>query len=213
MGAHARKAGLLGLQPLVSGIGIQFTTRRELPVIDQVVEEILEDLAGDDEPGLLDMPGVTPQRVKSLFEAAAEFYRQAPWKKSGQRLIKVQCPQFEGGPWYAMLLEENGIPGFILYDKLPMDGQATDQNSMLAVLFGNKEDLPAADLEAVEQYRWKVAGRKAYPAMYRRQGERVRAPLGWEQELLESCLRALPGFVSGRKLQGPVVLSWLPAGQ
>jgi hypothetical protein len=66
----------------------------------------------------------------------------------------------------------------------------------LAIVFGEKDNLPEADLEAVEQYGWKVAGRKAYPAVYRKEpGLTIRPPLVWELELLEGCLRAVPDFV------------------
>ena len=42
-----------------------------------------EHLLGKRRPGLLEMPGVTPEQVGNFFEAAAGFYQHAPWKVVG----------------------------------------------------------------------------------------------------------------------------------
>lgn len=219
---------LLGLQSQLPHFGIQFKKKKVLPVVDQVFEALIDDLAGDDQPGLLDMPGVTPRMVKALFEAAAHCYRQVPWKKLRQRTIKVECPKLKIHPWYAILTGQDGTPpGLVLYDDLEgldciqhgdMTVKEARQFSALAVLFGAIENLPEADQEAVEQYRWKVAGRRAYPAVYRKeQGGKLRSPVAWEQELLAGCLRVLPEFVQRRRKTPlnvasgtlPLVLEWL----
>jgi hypothetical protein len=153
--------------------------------------------------------------VKGLFEAAAFYYRQAPWKKIGERTMKVECLKFDSGPWYAVTMGEAGLTvGLVLYDSLETlerirRGDLSDEESgrltsALAVIFSGKEDLSEADLEAVEQYRWKVAGPKAYPSIYRKErGLTMRPPLAWEVELLEGCLRAIPEFVKAPKKRRP----------
>jgi len=44
-------------------------------------------------PGLLDVPGVTPDVAGSFFDAAATFFEQAPWKKAGERPIRISTRQ------------------------------------------------------------------------------------------------------------------------
>ena len=63
--------------------------------------------------------GVTPDAVGSLFDAAALFFEQAPWKKSGDRPIQVECHTFESGPWFAVVMGQGGVArGLVLYDNL-----------------------------------------------------------------------------------------------
>ena len=66
------------------------------------------------------MPGVTPARVAGFYEAAASFFRQAPWKKIGyESAIRVECNKFHSGPWYAVLMGQSGLTmGLAVYDDL-----------------------------------------------------------------------------------------------
>src|SRR5262249_10768720 len=104
------------------------------------------------------------------------------------------------------------------------DEESARISAALAVVFSEKEDLPEADLEAVELDRWKVAGPKAYPSIYRKeQGLTMRPPLAWEGELMEGCLRIIPEFVKAPKTKAarlevkvavatgelPLALSWV----
>jgi hypothetical protein len=74
----------------------------------------------------LDMPGVTPAQVGSFYEAAAGFFRQAPWKKVGdEAAIQVGCAKFPSGPWYAVVMGQSGLTtGLALYDDLKGVGTA-----------------------------------------------------------------------------------------
>lgn len=202
-----KEAPMVGLQTRLAALGIGVRVSDELPRIDQVFEDVTEELAGDRQPGIIDMPSVTPRMVRGLFEAAAEFYRQAPWKKVRERTIRVECSKFESGLWYAALMGQGGFAaGLVLYESLETlnrlkQGDLSEEEnarltSALGIIFGEKDNLPEADLEAVEQYGWKVAGRKAYPVVYRKEpGLAMRPPLVWELELLEGCLRAVLDFV------------------
>jgi hypothetical protein len=100
--------------------------------------------------------------------------------------------------------------GLVLYDSLETlnrikQGDLSEEEnarltSALAVVFGEREDLPEADLQSMEEYGWMVAGRHAYPAVYRKEpGLTMRPPLAWELELLEGCLRGIITFVRERK--------------
>jgi len=126
--------------------------------------------------------------------------------------------------------------GLVLYDSLGtlqciQQGNLSDEESArlsagLTVVFGEKEDLAAADGEAAEKHAWRIAGADAYPSVYRmEQGLSMRPPLAWELRLLEACLRGIPEFVrkKSRRLEPlPIivptaggelllVLSWVAA--
>ena len=61
----------------------------------EIVRELEDHLRGDEEgiPAMLATPGVTVELLQSVFEAAAEFYRSAPWiRLSNDQVIAVRYP-------------------------------------------------------------------------------------------------------------------------
>ena len=181
----------------------------ELDQWDFVFESLADYLNKDKPPGLLEMPGVTPEQVASFYQAAAEFYRKAPWRSmSYESAIRIACDQFESGPWYAVVMGQSGLAlGIALYDDLKMlrkvwAGQMSDEENAretvaLTVLFGDQTEVSATDLEAGRKAGWEVAGSEAYPSIFRKErGMTMRPPLAWELELMEGCLRAIPQFVT-----------------
>src|SRR6185503_9629521 len=81
-----------------------------------------EQLGGKPEAGLLDAPGVTPELAGAFYDAAASFFRQAPWKAVGyESAIRIECDRFKGGPWYAVLMGQSGLAtGVAVYEDLAM---------------------------------------------------------------------------------------------
>jgi hypothetical protein len=226
------------LAPRLGPLGVRCVTEAALEEIDAVFEGLGGCLAQAGRPGLLDMPGVTPEAVGSFFDAAALFAEQAPWLRVGERPIEVRCPRFESGPWYAVILGQGGmVRGLILYDTLEalqrvrrgeLSGEeSARQTSCLAVVYGPAADLTEVDRLAVLEHGWRVDTPDAYPSVYRLDpGLNTRPPLAWELALLEGCLRALPEFVrkKTRRLgpltldvptasgELPVILSWAADG-
>jgi hypothetical protein len=194
------------LRTSLDDLGIGCVELPELDGLDALLDELSGQLASQGAAGLLDMPGVTPDAVGGLFDAAAGFYRQAPWKKTGERPIRVECDRFESGPWYAVLMGQGGMTsGLVLYDDLDTllriqegelpEEESARQTAALAVVFGSPEDLAPEDVAAAESHGWLVAGPDAYPSVYRMDpGLSMRPPLAWELELLEGALRAVPEF-------------------
>jgi hypothetical protein len=184
--------------------------------MEVVFQGMCEHVCGKPKPGLLDMPGVTPALVGSFYEAAAFFFRQAPWKKVGyEAAIKVECARFQSGPWYAVLMGQSGLTmGLALYEDLEAlrrlwAGDRADEDNArqtvgTSVTFGEEWDIPVADLEAAKRHGWQVARPDAYPEVFHKErGLALRPPLAWELELVEGCLRAVPGFVERRKQDDP----------
>jgi len=216
------------LAPRLEALNVTCSAVAELAAINAVFEGLAGRLPEPGQQpgqaGLLDMPGVLPESVGSFFDAAALFYEAAPWSRVGERPIEVACPRFESGPWYAVLMGQGGMArGLVLYDSLDTleriqrgdlpEAENARLSSCLAVVFAEAEDLPAADVAALRQHGWRVAGPNAYPSVYRMEpGLSMRPPLAWELTLLEGCLRALTEFVRKKTRRlGPLALE-VPTG-
>jgi hypothetical protein len=204
------------LESHLDEIGIGVRVVEELDPLETIFQALCAHVCGESQPGLLDMPGMTPAQVGSFYEAAASFFQQAPWKKVGyEAAIQVECDKFHSGPWYAVLMGQSGLTrGLALYEDLDTlrrtwAGDAADEDNArrmvgTSVTFEEQWDVPVADREAAQKYDWKVARADAYPCvLHKERGLSVRAPLAWELELLEGCLRAIPDFVRRRQPDDP----------
>jgi tetratricopeptide (TPR) repeat protein len=204
------------LRPHLQEAGIDLVVAEELDPLDALFRDLGRSLAGEPQPGLLDVPGVTPEMVGSFYEAAAEFYREAPWRRVGyESAIKVECPKFQSGPWYAVVMGQSGLTfGLALYEDLKLlqkmwAGRVSDEENArrtvaTTVTFNEQEHIPTTDLEAVRRYGWKVARPDAYPSVFHKdRGMSMRPPLAWELKLMEACLHAIPGFVQRRPQDDP----------
>ena len=197
------------LRPHLDEVGITVVPTEELDHLDVVFKDLARHLAGNVPPGLLEMPGITPDQVAGFYRAAAGFYRRAPWRKLGyETAIKVECDRFESGPWYAVVMGQSGLTfGMALYEDLKAlgklwAGEMSDEENAretvaLTVTFDDETEISAADLDASRRLGWEVAGPEAYPSIFRKErGLSLRPPLAWELELMEGCLRAVPAFVA-----------------
>ncbi len=204
------------LRSPIEEIGVRLNATEEPAEVAAALADLSEHLAGKAEPGLLDAPGVTPAQVAGFYEAAAAFFRQAPWKKVGyESAIRVECDKFDGGPWYAVLMGQSGLTtGLALYDDLKTlqrlwtrdadDEENARETVGTSVTFGEESDIPVADLEAAKRHGWPVARQDAYPSVFHKErGLSTRPPLAWELELMEACLRAIPDFVNRRPQDDP----------
>jgi hypothetical protein len=228
------------LRPHLDEIGVGLAVAGELDQTEAVFNEMCEHLCGKPRPGLLDMPGVTPDQVAGFYASAAFFFQKAPWKEVGyEAAIMVECANYQSGPWYAVLMGQSGLTtGLALYEDLAAlrrlwAGERADedharQTVATPLTFGEAWDIPVADLEAAQRYGWPVARPDAYPEVFHKErGLALRPPLAWELELLEACLRALPDFVARHRQDDPareemtvpvasgplkLVLSWVVEG-
>ncbi len=198
------------LEPHLGQIEIRRSVTERLELIDDILDKLVAHVCGRSPgPGLLDMPGVGASQVASFYDAAASFYRAAPWQRvGGSETIKIECDRFESGPWYAVIIGQMGMTlGIALYEDhraliRMRDGNASDEQNAretvaLSVTYGDETEIPVTDLDSIERHGWAIAGPDAYPAPIRKErGLVMRPPLSWELRLLEACLRTLPGFIS-----------------
>jgi tetratricopeptide (TPR) repeat protein len=201
------------LGPRLEPHGINCVLQEKLDQLDFIYKELGDHLAGRELPAaLLDVPGVKPEQVHGFFEAAAGFYRRAPWRQvRGDLPIRVGSSKYQSGPWYAVVMGQSGMTiGLALYEDLEAlrevlagrfsTEEGTRRTSGLSVLFGEEFEMPIHDLEAAEEHRWPIAGPEAYPhAMRINPGRVIRPPLAWELELLEGCLKAIPEFIAAKQ--------------
>ncbi len=192
-------------------IGVACKPSPDLDQVDFLFDDLSRHMAGVDPPGMLDMPGVKPEQVGRFYEAAAAFYRRAPWRALGyEAVIRVECDRYQSGPWFAVLMGQSGLTlGLALYEDLALlrrmwSGRLTDEEGArktvaLTITFDDDGAVTEADLEAIEQYGWPIAAADAYPSLFRKErGLSMRPPLSWEIELMDACLRVLPDFVARR---------------
>jgi hypothetical protein len=197
------------LRPHLEDVGVACVAGGDVAVIGEVIADLSENLTSDEPPGLLEMPGVTPDQAAAFYRAAADFYRQAPWKRVGfQDAIRIACDRYESGPWYALVMGQSGLTlGLALYEDMDLvrrmwAGSLSDKESArrtvaLTVTFDPEAQIPTADLLAARRHGWEVVDPDAHPSVFRKErGLSMRAPLAWELELMEGALRAVPEFLS-----------------
>jgi hypothetical protein len=212
--AHERWTAL---RPHFEEIGVQVASGEgEIEEFEAALESVLEHIAGNPRPGLLEVPGIRPEQVAGYYAAAADFFRRRPWKKVGyESAIKIECSKFHSGPWYGVLMGQSGLArGLAVYEDLETliglwQELGTDEDNArrsvgTSVIFCEEVDMPLGDVEAAKRYGWAVVGPDAYPdVMHKEQGHSFRRPLAWELELLEGCLRAIPEFLARRRQGDP----------
>jgi tetratricopeptide (TPR) repeat protein len=207
-----RDARWEALRPHLGEIGLALDCSEELVLLRALFDDLVDHLSKNRPPGLLDVPMVTPERLAPFFQAAAYFYRRAPWRFVDCEIaVKIECDKFQSGPWYAVVMGQSGITlGLALYEDLKFlrkiwTGRLSNpelgrQTVALSVTFDPWKEINPKDLYAAKRCGWEVAGPEAYPNVFRKvRGMTIRPPLAWELELLEGCMRALPDFVSGHE--------------
>ncbi len=124
---------------------------------------------------------------------------------------QVECEKFQSGPWYAVVMGQSGVQqGPAVYEDLAaLQGMITGDRSeeenargmsAISLMFSEAFEISVRDLDAAKKHGWPVAGPEAYPLVVRiNPGLAMRAPLVWELELLEGCLRAIPDFLAEKK--------------
>jgi len=197
----------------LEAIGVRCVAADDLKQIDDIFRQLGKFLSGGKaSPPLVDVPGVRLDDIHAFYEAAADFYRAAPWRLvPGDTTLKIECQKFQTHTWYGVVMGQSGLVlGLALYEDLSMlwrlfagsgkDEEMSRQATGLSVMYGEAFEIPIADLDAAERHGWPVVSPEAYPnPVYVNPGRSMRPPLAWELELLEGCLRAIPQFLDGGK--------------
>ena len=205
---------LEGLRPRLAEINVRVALRDSLEEVDFAIRELAKTISADSIAALIDVPGVSLDMVGEFFSAAADYYRQMPWRKlPGDVPIQLTTPGFGGGVWYAVVMGQSGQTfGLAMYDDkkvlddmLASDGseQGEEENGRqmtgLSLMFGEAFEIAPRDLDAAERFGWPIAAPEAHPfAIWVNPGPNVRPPLAWELELITAALRAIPRFLADK---------------
>jgi tetratricopeptide (TPR) repeat protein len=181
-----------------SGVSIELVSR--LDAVDDVVRHYREHVAPEDPPAALEGRGVTVDVLRSFADAAAVFYRAAPWRYLGDEdIIRIDAPKPPPGHAFAVVLGNAGHTfglGFhasrAAHEAMRMMPAAGGGIDARSVIFDSGDEIPLADHDAWEQNDLPLAGPRAYPfaAHYVARGEATR-PSREELVFLEGLMRAL----------------------
>ena len=191
----------------LAALGIRLEVADELDVADDALVSLFDHVRAESEPALSETPGITPAMMRGFYEAAADYYRAAPWQKVAfDMVVQIESDQFAGGPWYAVIMGQSGMTfGLSLYEDKEllmrtMSGELSEQENAeetvaLTVIYDEATQLPVADVDAVKQLALPVAGPQAFPGPFKKdRGMTMRPPEPSELQLLEASLRAIPAY-------------------
>jgi hypothetical protein len=198
------------IAPRLAELDVHCSFRASLPQASAALLEIEAQMNGRKPiPGLLSIPGVSVPLVAELFAAAADYYRQTPWRWMENWIpIEVRYPP-EGRARYALVLGRGGETfGLSLYESLAdldvlfaqtdPDQPFSQPIGWFSMVLEEATGMSFADLDAMEQYHWPVAGEKAYPMVLKATPKNDWGELPSASELawLAAALRVIPDFVS-----------------
>lgn len=204
----------------LGSIGITVELVDRFTVVDILIDKVRKMMESEDEdafeamPGLLDLEGITPERVAAFFHAAATYYKLAPWRfVADSHPLEISGPELFRSPVYITVMGNGGIEyGLGLFEnleelermyELPPGTEIRRMSVRTAsVLFSDPTFVCFADLDAIEQYGWQVAGPEAYPHLFQILPEReppFQPPSPWQVDVFEACLLALPQIVKKHK--------------
>ncbi|MBE0410225.1 MAG: hypothetical protein IBX69_10890 [Anaerolineales bacterium] len=196
------------LRSSLNGFEVQVKYRPQTELLSDIVKNLEQHFHEDepDFPGLLSNPGVTPKMIAAMFDAAAQFYRAAPWiSLTNNDVLAVRVhPQIE--PWYITVMGHGGVEyGLALYKTwenvrlahLPHDrpDDWVPPTGAQSFLFNPATFIPYDDLDAIQKYGWEVVDYQTIPTpLIFIPPDRVERPNGDEILWYEAVLRAIPIF-------------------
>ena len=153
-------------------IGVETAERPESAQL--LVDSFLKQMAGEGPTAvsLMEIDGITPELLGGFFAAAAEFYEAEPWDLFGEELLGVHV--FPDRQRFAIVMGgggmEYGLAAFrqledylLQFEEVDNPLEAVPATGAEGLTFGPPSELALADVEAIEQYGWPVAGPEAYP--------------------------------------------------
>ncbi len=160
-------------------------------------------------PGMLTGRGVTEELVGAFFQAAARFYRAAPWTYLS--LLEPLSIRVLPGPVCFLFLQgkTTGLPGLTVFldwdsleDKLLRrtsdSPEANTLDEFSSCFFAGQNMVPLADVQAVEEHGWELAGERAYPFPVSLDDDLLLRPdrdlLLWQQAVLLALAEYVPSL-------------------
>lgn len=195
------------LRVRLAGAGIEIELVKRLPALEAVAAEMFElfEVSAEEPPGLLDARGVTVERVRSFAEAAADWFRAAPWRQlSDADLIQIESPKPPRGLSWCVVLGAGGstygmafYPSRAAYNRFLQAGRSDEFDSsstagLTQLFFEAMDALPEADARLWVEHDLPVVEEGAYPFPVKITSQgRVARPSKRELSFFEAILAAL----------------------
>lgn len=192
------------LEERVGGLDMEVQLVRRLELWDRAARDLGESLSRGSEASYLAGEGVEPADVAAFFEAAADYYRAAPWRLLGDdEPVELAWSGREGPVWavvlggaettYGLALYLSGRELAAIYAKSEVEALARAE--AIAVTFEGEGTLPPRMREERRRHRWPVAGPAAYPVPLHSSGSDVVPVTRDDLALLALALRAVAELV------------------
>jgi tetratricopeptide (TPR) repeat protein len=162
------------LRDMLNGDPMNIVAVREsLPMLDEAFAGFGEFKAigsRPPEPGLLEEPGMSLERVIAFAEAAREFYLAEPWQHLlDEDLIKIESPSGPKGTAFSQVLGAGGqtfglgfVPSIEAHEQL-LRSQSPPRGGVWTLQFGHIDLMSFADGQMWEQHRLPLASEEAFP--------------------------------------------------
>ena len=183
----------------------EVSVEAELPGVANVMQMMQRNLPASAVAGFAKESGVTPDRLRAFAEAAAKFYRAAPWQHLiDEDLIRVEAPPVAEELSHISIMGAGGTAFGLAFFRSPAQHaeleQATDMRKfhrkhggLWAVTFGQIMTLPMSDADWFEDGSFPVAGDKAYATAARQDSSQgtVERPDAKTLSFMEGVMRAI----------------------
>lgn len=141
--------------------------------------------------------------LEELFETAHDLFRAAPWKSISEiQLVKVDLSAFGAPDATLAVMGAYEVPYGVILSRsfdvhgpvVPLSDHVGDRWEKIAIFYERRDEIPDVLLDEIDEHRWKVAGKKAYPMFNAMTAGGPRLPAGAEARLLIDAVRALLNF-------------------
>ncbi len=170
------------LQPELSGIDIECQKKEVLSFSNVAYQEVsaqFNEEIDSDFPSLFSTTGVTVPALAKLYQAAAVYFKTAPWKKLPHEEFAIEiCYPEDAEPRYGIIIGRAGesfglsvndtwedLKHFYSYSQ----GLTTTKGkySIISFTYEKAHFLTFEDLDAIEKYGWDIPQKDAYPSVMR----------------------------------------------
>jgi tetratricopeptide (TPR) repeat protein len=191
------------LREPLAPMGIEVVLVDELPLIDQLYADMIEDVSpGEGSPGYLEGQGVTVERLRAFADAAAAFHRAAPWNAlSDLDLVSVESPVPDPRLKWLTTLGASGVEYGIGFHPSERDHErmleSSDADEFIRsasrwmVTFHPEHEIPIPDSDLWEAHRLPVAGESAFPFLFGHEGTTFLRADAAVMACVEGILRAM----------------------
>lgn len=190
----------------LSDTGIEVVETKQFTMADRAAAEVANMMEGltPEMPDLLETRGMSVERLRAFADAAAEFYRSAPWEIfSDADLIQIKSSKPPKGlGFFTVLGAGRQTYGLGIYssrkhfERFIRAGHTGKLDASLLegltqFTFDHRDDLPPGDAEIWDEHRLPLADRDAYPCIIKRSSDgSINRPTAKELTYLEAVLRA-----------------------